>query len=157
MGGWAGGQAGGAGGWASKRLGEAALCQSHLPASESILFPRPPLLSQMCCRYPPCAGIVTSTMTGLLGQSRLFVVLGRERLLPARLATVSERTGTPAQATLLTGCLAAALALVLDIGILAELVSIGTWVVAAVGRKQQGFAALHTPKHPSSCPAFLLL
>lgn len=32
-------------------------------------------------------------MTGLLGQSRLFVVLGRERLLPARLATVSQRTG----------------------------------------------------------------
>lgn len=32
-------------------------------------------------------------MTGLLGQSRLFVVLGRERLLPARLATVSPRTG----------------------------------------------------------------
>ena len=32
-------------------------------------------------------------MTGLLGQSRLFVVLGRERLLPARLANVSSRTG----------------------------------------------------------------
>lgn len=35
-------------------------------------------------------------MTGLLGQSRLFVVLGRERLLPARLAAVSPRTGTHA-------------------------------------------------------------
>lgn len=64
-------------------------------------------------------------MTGLLGQSRLFVVLGRERLLPQRLAAVSPRTGTPIPATLLTGCLAAALALVMDIGVLAELVSVG--------------------------------
>ncbi|EFN50706.1 hypothetical protein CHLNCDRAFT_7483, partial [Chlorella variabilis] len=74
-------------------------------------------------------GIVTSVMTGLLGQSRLLVVLGRERLLPARLAAISERTGTPIQATLLTGAMAAALAFVLDIGVLAELVSIGTLYV----------------------------
>ncbi|PRW59844.1 transcription elongation factor SPT5-like protein 1 [Chlorella sorokiniana] len=74
-------------------------------------------------------GIVTSSMTGLLGQSRLFVVLGRERLLPARLAAVSPRTGTPVEATLLTGCMAATLALLLDIGLLAELVSIGTLYV----------------------------
>jgi len=64
-------------------------------------------------------------MTGLLGQSRLFVVLGRERLLPARLATISQRTGTPIVAALVTGALAAAFAFVTDIGILAELVSIG--------------------------------
>ena len=68
---------------------------------------------------------MTSTMTGLLGQSRLFVVLGRERLLPPCLASVNERTGTPIQATVVTGALAAALAFILDIGILAELVSIG--------------------------------
>jgi APA family basic amino acid/polyamine antiporter len=68
-------------------------------------------------------------MTGLLGQSRLLVVLGRERLLPARLAVVSPRTGTPAFATLLTGAASAALAFVLDIGVLAELVSIGTLYV----------------------------
>lgn len=64
-------------------------------------------------------------MTGLLGQSRLLVVLGRERLLPPALAEVSERTGTPVRATLVTGAAAAALAFILDIGILAELVSIG--------------------------------
>lgn len=33
--------------------------------------------------------------------------------------------GTPVEATLLTGCMAATLALLLDIGVLAELVSIG--------------------------------
>ena len=79
----------------------------------------------LCCPV----GIVTSTMTGLLGQSRLLVVLGRERLLPASLAAVSQRTGTPIWATALTGGMAAALALVLDIGILAELVSIGEGTV----------------------------
>ena len=44
------------------------------------------------------AGTVTSTMTGLLSQARLFVVLGRERLLPGWLAEVSTLTGAPVHA-----------------------------------------------------------
>lgn len=68
-------------------------------------------------------------MTGLLSQARLFVVLGRERLLPARLAAVHPTTNTPVQATVLTGLCAGALALVLDINVLAELVSVGTLYV----------------------------
>lgn len=85
-------------------------------------------------------------MTGLLGQSRLFVVLGRERLLPQRLAEVSARTGTPIPATLLTGGLAAALALVADIGVLAELVSVGEgrgwrWGERAAGQRGNGWCS----------------
>ena len=70
-------------------------------------------------------GILCSTLSGLLGQSRLFVVLGRERLLPPCLASVHARTGTPVVALALTGGLAATLAFCLDIGMLAEMVSIG--------------------------------
>lgn len=55
-------------------------------------LPRP-VAKPMNRHCAAAAGIVTSSMTGLLGQSRLFVVLGRERLLPARLANVSSRTG----------------------------------------------------------------
>lgn len=100
-------------------------------------------------------GIVTSTMTGLLGQSRLFVVLGRERLLPASLAAVSERTGTPIRAALLTGGLAAALALVVDIGVLAELVSIGTLYVFSMVCGGVLFLRYHQPGSGSS-PAPIL-
>jgi APA family basic amino acid/polyamine antiporter len=96
------------------------------------------------------AGIVTSVMTGLLGQSRLLVVLGRERLLPASLAAVNERTGTPIRATLLTGGLAAALALVLDIGMLAELVSIGTLYVFLMVCAGTIFNRCHQPGSGSS-------
>ena len=74
-------------------------------------------------------GIVTSCMTGLLGQARLLVVLGRERLLPAWLAEVSPRFGTPVKATLVSGGVAGVLALLLDIEVLADLVSIGTLFV----------------------------
>ena len=54
------------------------------------------------------------------------MVLGREGLLPEPLATVSAHTGTPVRATLVAGAAAAALALLVDIGVLAEMVSIGT-------------------------------
>lgn len=93
------------------------LCPSPLARTPASCMPPAPEV--------PSAGIVTSTMTGLLGQSRLLVVLGRERLLPLALAEVSERFGTPVRATVVTGAAAATLAFVLDIGILAELVSIG--------------------------------
>lgn len=75
------------------------------------------------------AGIVTSTMTGLLSQARLFAVLGRARLLPAKLGNVNPSNGVPLTATLVTGTAAAAFAFVMDIDALAELVSVGTLYV----------------------------
>ncbi|KAL4420141.1 hypothetical protein ABPG77_010357 [Micractinium sp. CCAP 211/92] len=95
-------------------------------------------------------GIVTSTMTGLLGQSRLLVVLGRERLLPLALAEVSERFGTPVRATVVTGAAAATLAFVLDIGILAELVSIGTLYVFLMVCSGVLYMRYHQPGSGSS-------
>ena len=73
-----------------------------------------------------CAGIITSTMTGLLSQTRLLTVLGREGYLPSPLATVHKRTNTPVIATIVTGCTSGALAFLMDINSLAELVSMGT-------------------------------
>lgn len=75
------------------------------------------------------AGIVTSTMTGLLSQARLFAVLGRARLLPAKLGEVNPTSGVPLTATLLTGIAAAIFAFFMDIDALAELVSVGTLYV----------------------------
>ena len=52
------------------------------------------------------AGIVTSALASLLGQSRLYVVLGRERLLPSGLAKVHAVRATPVNATVLAACTA---------------------------------------------------
>ena len=54
----------------------------------------------LCC--PGRAGILTSTLVSLMGQARIYVVLGRERLLPPGLAAVHAERKTPVNATMLT-------------------------------------------------------
>lgn len=54
------------------------------------------------CR-PLAAGIVTSLLVALLGQARVYVVLGRTRLLPAWLARVHPGRETPLNAAVFTG------------------------------------------------------
>jgi APA family basic amino acid/polyamine antiporter len=58
--------------------------------------------------------------------------MARDGLLPEPLCRVSSRTNTPVAATLLTGALAAALAGVFPLGLLGELVSIGTLLAFAI-------------------------
>lgn len=47
-------------------------------------------------------GIVTSALVSLMGQARIYVLLGRERLLPPWLAHIHPNRKTPVNATLLT-------------------------------------------------------
>jgi APA family basic amino acid/polyamine antiporter len=44
------------------------------------------------------AGIMTSLLGSLLGQARIYVILGRQHLLPPWIARVSEHSGTPRNA-----------------------------------------------------------
>ncbi|KAK9811336.1 hypothetical protein WJX72_002052 [[Myrmecia] bisecta] len=74
-------------------------------------------------------GIITSLLGTLIGQARIYVVLGRDCLLPPWLAVIHGERGTPVNATLLTGVTAGLLALLVDLEALAELVSIGTLFV----------------------------
>ena len=60
----------------------------------------------MC--MPVRAGIVTSLLVSLLGQARIYVVLGREGLLPPSLAALHARRATPVRATCVTGISAGA-------------------------------------------------
>lgn len=79
-------------------------------------------------------GILTSTMIGMLGVSRIICCVAREALLPPVLALVHPKFGTPWVATLLQGVATAVIALFTDFADLANMVSIGTlfvfWVVA---------------------------
>lgn len=72
------------------------------------------------------AGITSVILVLVLGQSRIFYAMSRDRLLPPLFAAVHPRYRTPHRATLLTGVCAAAVGGLFPIDILGELVSIGT-------------------------------
>jgi amino acid transporter len=58
--------------------------------------------------HPLRAGIVTSLLVSLLGQARIYVVLGREQLLPSWFARIHPTRDTPMRAAIFTGCTAGA-------------------------------------------------
>ena len=81
-------------------------------------------------------GLTTVMMVLMLGQSRVFFAMSRDRLLPATFAKVSPRFGTPLRTTILTGVVVAIIATFVPLSELAELVNIGTlfaFVLVAVG------------------------
>jgi APA family basic amino acid/polyamine antiporter len=68
----------------------------------------------------------TVILAFMYGQSRIFFVMARDGLLPAGLAKVNAKTGTPVLMTLLTGALSAALSGLLSLKDIAELANAGT-------------------------------
>jgi APA family basic amino acid/polyamine antiporter len=82
------------------------------------------------------AGLTTVMMILLLGQSRVFFAMSRDRLLPPGFARVSERTGSPVRVSVTTGIVVAIIAAFVPLSELAELVNIGTlfaFVLVAIG------------------------
>jgi basic amino acid/polyamine antiporter, APA family len=86
--------------------------------------------------YGALAGITSVVLVLLMGQSRVFFAMSRDRLLPPVFAAVSQRYGTPYRTTLVTGVAVAALTFFFPLKTLAELVNIGTlfaFVLVAIG------------------------
>jgi APA family basic amino acid/polyamine antiporter len=82
------------------------------------------------------AGLTTVMMILMIGQTRVFFAMSRDRLLPPVFAEVSEKTGTPVRTTVTTGIVIAAMATLLPLTELAKLVNIGTlfaFIVVAIG------------------------
>jgi APA family basic amino acid/polyamine antiporter len=82
------------------------------------------------------AGLTTVMMILMIGQSRVFFAMSRDRLLPPVFAQVSEKTGTPVRTTITTGVVMAVMAALLPLEELAKLVNIGTlfaFIVVAIG------------------------
>jgi APA family basic amino acid/polyamine antiporter len=70
----------------------------------------------------------------MYGQSRIFFVMARDGLLPARLATVGKRSGAPTTITVLTGLSIAVVAGLFRLDEIAELANAGTLIAfVAVG------------------------
>jgi APA family basic amino acid/polyamine antiporter len=72
------------------------------------------------------AGLASVVLVMLMGQPRIFFSMSRDGLLPAVFGKVHPKFQTPYITTMVTGVVAAAVAGFFPIGLLGELVSIGT-------------------------------
>jgi basic amino acid/polyamine antiporter, APA family len=72
------------------------------------------------------AGLASVVLVMLMGQPRIFYSMSRDGLLPPVFGKVHPRFRTPWVATIITGTVAALIAGLFPIGLLGELVSIGT-------------------------------
>jgi basic amino acid/polyamine antiporter, APA family len=72
------------------------------------------------------AGLTTVMLILMLGQSRIFFAMSRDRLLPPVFSDVSERFRSPYRTTIVVGVVVAAVSCFITIDTLSDLVNIGT-------------------------------
>src|SRR5256714_12133416 len=72
------------------------------------------------------AGLTSVLLVFQLGQPRIFMAMARDGLLPGYFSRIHPRYRTPHVTTILTGIVVGGVAMVSDIGSLADLTNIGT-------------------------------
>ena len=77
-------------------------------------------------------GLASTILALLYGQSRIFYAMGRDGLLPPIFSRVNPRRRTPWAGTVITGIFAGLMAGLFPIGLLGELVSVGTLLAFAI-------------------------
>ena len=78
------------------------------------------------------AGLTSVILVFLMGQPRVFFSMSKDGLLPPGFSKIHPRYGTPFMTTLATGVVVAVVSGLFPIGILGELVSIGTLFAFAI-------------------------
>ncbi len=77
-------------------------------------------------KFGALAGLTTVMLVLLYGQSRIFSTMAQDGLLPALFGRLHPRFGTPVASQLAIGAVVAAVAAVVPLAVLGEMVSIGT-------------------------------
>lgn len=91
--------------------------------------------AQMAINIGGLAGLTTVVMVMMLGQTRVLFAMSRDGLVTRKLAT-TNRKGVPVRITLFVGAVVAVLAAVFPMGVLEEMVNIGTlfaFVLVCIG------------------------
>jgi basic amino acid/polyamine antiporter, APA family len=78
------------------------------------------------------AGTTSVALASLLGQSRIFYVMARDKMLPPAVAHINPRFKTPVRTTMITGVAVAMLTLIVPLNQLLNLVNIGTLIAFTV-------------------------
>ena len=96
------------------------------------------------------AGTTSVALSSLLGQSRIFYVMARDRMLPPAVASIHPRFKTPMRTTIATGVVVAILALIVPLNNLLNLVNIGTLIAFSVVCAGVLYLRRHKPDLPRS-------
>ena len=72
------------------------------------------------------AGLVSVLLVTLMGQVRVFYAMGRDGLLPAAFARIHPTSRTPHVGTIVTGVVSSVAAGLLPLGLLGDIISMGT-------------------------------
>ncbi|MEP7345725.1 MAG: amino acid permease [Gemmatimonadaceae bacterium] len=108
------------------------------------------------------AGLASVVLVMLLGQPRIFYAMARDGLLPSVFGKVHPKFRTPYVSTIITGSVAAVIGGLFPIGLLGELVSIGTllaFVIVSAGVLVLRYRSpdLHRPFRTPFVPAVPVL
>jgi APA family basic amino acid/polyamine antiporter len=108
---------------------------SQVPVKDPLVFALAPLhvpFISAIIVIGVLAGTTSVALSSLLGQSRIFYVMARDKMLPPVVAKIHPRFKTPATTTMLTGTVVALLTLIVPLNQLLNLVNIGTLIAFTV-------------------------
>jgi len=94
------------------------------------------------------AGTTSVALASLLGQTRIFYVMARDRMLPPFVAKVNPRFQTPVLMTMITGSAIAILTLIVPLDVLLDLVNIGTLFAFSIVCAGVMWLRYHRPEIP---------